>query len=127
MKQKSCVQIFMVNVNLAFHWIIYSAQLKRRALNLKSQKQVQEVMQLVMDLSNNVRLWENNGFTPHELHNRVERPMLRPLPDEPYNVMTGSKTRRAPATSTKYGGKKVGRNEPCPCGSGKKYKKCCGG
>lgn len=22
--------------------------------------------------------------------------------------------------------KKVGRNEPCPCGSGKKYKKCCG-
>ena len=20
---------------------------------------------------------------------------------------------------------KVGRNEPCPCGSGKKYKKCC--
>jgi preprotein translocase subunit SecA len=23
-------------------------------------------------------------------------------------------------------GKKIGRNEPCPCGSGKKYKKCCG-
>lgn len=22
--------------------------------------------------------------------------------------------------------KRVGRNEPCPCGSGKKYKKCCG-
>ncbi len=30
--------------------------------------------------------------------------------------------RRAAAPS----GKKVGRNEPCPCGSGKKYKKCCG-
>lgn len=29
--------------------------------------------------------------------------------------------RRAAAPS-----KKVGRNEPCPCGSGKKYKKCCG-
>ena len=28
---------------------------------------------------------------------------------------------RKPATS-----KKVGRNDPCPCGSGKKYKKCCG-
>ena len=28
---------------------------------------------------------------------------------------------RKPAVS-----KKVGRNEPCPCGSGKKYKKCCG-
>ncbi len=23
-------------------------------------------------------------------------------------------------------GPKVGRNDPCPCGSGKKYKKCCG-
>ncbi|MFP4387774.1 MAG: SEC-C metal-binding domain-containing protein [Desulfococcaceae bacterium] len=22
---------------------------------------------------------------------------------------------------------KIGRNAPCPCGSGKKYKKCCGG
>jgi preprotein translocase subunit SecA len=22
--------------------------------------------------------------------------------------------------------KQVGRNDPCPCGSGKKYKKCCG-
>jgi len=21
--------------------------------------------------------------------------------------------------------KKIGRNDPCPCGSGKKYKKCC--
>jgi len=27
-----------------------------------------------------------------------------------------------PAVSTK-----VGRNDPCPCGSGRKYKKCCGG
>ena len=23
-------------------------------------------------------------------------------------------------------GKKIGRNDPCPCGSGKKYKRCCG-
>ena len=22
--------------------------------------------------------------------------------------------------------KKIARNEPCPCGSGKKYKQCCG-
>ena len=27
---------------------------------------------------------------------------------------------------TKRNGKKIGRNAPCPCGSGKKYKKCCG-
>jgi preprotein translocase subunit SecA len=30
------------------------------------------------------------------------------------------------AVQTVTRGKKTGRNEPCPCGSGKKYKKCCG-
>lgn len=29
-------------------------------------------------------------------------------------------------TTVKRKGKKIGRNAPCPCGSGKKYKKCCG-
>ncbi|MFW9847331.1 MAG: PBPRA1643 family SWIM/SEC-C metal-binding motif protein [Candidatus Thorarchaeota archaeon] len=29
-------------------------------------------------------------------------------------------------TKTFISEKKVRRNEPCPCGSGKKYKKCCG-
>ena len=32
-----------------------------------------------------------------------------------------------PETKTiKHEGDKIGRNDPCPCGSGKKYKKCCG-
>lgn len=30
------------------------------------------------------------------------------------------------ATAIKRAGPKVGRNDPCPCGSGKKLKKCCG-
>ncbi len=46
----------------------------------------------------------------------------------------GPKTRRAMQTNQNAGEKpapvraekKVGRNEPCPCGSGKKYKNCCG-
>ena len=29
-------------------------------------------------------------------------------------------------TTVKREGRKIGRNEPCPCGSGKKYKNCCG-
>ncbi len=37
---------------------------------------------------------------------------------------------RGPAASKKQkarvGGRKIGRNNPCPCGSGKKYKHCCG-
>jgi len=30
------------------------------------------------------------------------------------------------AQTVKREGNKIGRNDPCPCGSGKKYKKCCG-
>lgn len=32
-----------------------------------------------------------------------------------------------PGSESRRGNTKVRRNEPCPCGSGKKYKKCCGG
>ncbi len=47
----------------------------------------------------------------------VETPMAQVTPGG-----TGS-PRKQPL---KVGGSKVGRNDPCPCGSGKKYKKCCG-
>ena len=40
---------------------------------------------------------------------------------KPTSENLGGAAVRKPATS-----KKVGRNDPCPCGSGKKYKKCCG-
>ncbi len=33
---------------------------------------------------------------------------------------------RPAAPAARPDGSKVGRNDPCPCGSGKKYKKCCG-
>ncbi len=36
---------------------------------------------------------------------------------------TGASTRQAGTVTRK---KKIGRNDPCPCGSGKKYKNCCG-
>ena len=38
-----------------------------------------------------------------------------------YQPMQGIDPRMSSAST-----KKVGRNDPCPCGSGKKYKKCCG-
>ncbi|MFQ5428006.1 MAG: SEC-C metal-binding domain-containing protein, partial [Thermodesulfobacteriota bacterium] len=33
---------------------------------------------------------------------------------------------REKATPIEREGEKIGRNDPCTCGSGKKYKKCCG-
>lgn len=43
-------------------------------------------------------------------------------------VRTGSSTHHPPVTKVKpfvHHASKVGRNDPCPCGSGKKFKQCC--
>ena len=45
-------------------------------------------------------------------------------PDKPEDI-TDLELLLNPARPT-IAAKKVGRNEPCPCGSGKKFKKCCG-
>jgi preprotein translocase subunit SecA len=37
----------------------------------------------------------------------------------------GGETENGKGVTVRREGKKVGRNDPCPCGSGKKYKKCC--
>lgn len=68
-----------------------------------------KIAQRAVFFSNNHRLWSNRGHAPLELSKR-EKGM--PLPKQEYLV---------PSTSVI-----AGRNDPCPCGSGKKYKKCCG-
>ncbi len=49
------------------------------------------------------------------------------LAGETYSTLTS--TEKVPATQEPPAplvrGAKCGRNEPCPCGSGKKYKRCC--
>ncbi len=51
----------------------------------------------------------------------VERQVARPRTI----LYNRGENAQKPATAVRQG-KKVGRNDPCPCGSGKKYKKCCG-
>lgn len=55
-----------------------------------------------------------DGRTPP----KIPKQPVRPAPKQ------SLKPSPAPAVAVKAG--KIGRNEPCPCGSGKKYKKCCG-
>ncbi len=40
-------------------------------------------------------------------------------------VRAGGETEGGKGVTVRREGKKVGRNDPCPCGSGKKYKRCC--
>ncbi|MGZ3594558.1 MAG: preprotein translocase subunit SecA [Syntrophales bacterium] len=49
---------------------------------------------------------------------------MREDASQDYIMSRGEQT--ADVSTVKREAKKVGRNEPCPCGSGKKYKKCCG-
>ena len=71
------------------------------------EKQLQEFMNLIMIAKNNTRIWENNGYTPSEI--------LEILSKRNENIVKFPTLQRP----------QVGRNDPCPCGSGKKYKKCC--
>jgi preprotein translocase subunit SecA len=49
---------------------------------------------------------------------------MREEASQDYVMSRGEQT--AQISTVKRDNKKVGRNDPCPCGSGKKYKKCCG-
>ena len=50
-----------------------------------------------------------------------------PMWDEIFDAETKKNLyKEAKKMNTIVKGKKIGRNDPCPCGSGKKYKKCCG-
>ena len=59
-------------------------------------------------------------------HSEDSRPRKRPMPDiqlrSPSPALPPSYVAPKPCVSEP----KVGRNDPCPCGSGKKWKKCCG-
>jgi hypothetical protein len=77
-------------------------------------KQMQLLVDKLIRLMNETRQWVLKGHSPKEL-----RMQMRGTP-EPERDVSGAevfdfRTR-----------KKVGRNDPCPCGSGKKFKKCCG-
>ncbi len=61
----------------------------------------------------------------------VQRPMVRPIEEPKPAVDTAQLATNAPESapsgrSVPKAAKTPGRNDPCPCGSGKKYKNCCG-
>ena len=58
----------------------------------------------------------------HTREGRGELPAEPMAPSIAASTATAPRAQPAPRT---VAGDKVGRNDPCPCGSGKKYKKCC--
>ena len=113
---------------------------------LGSIEKINEFFRYYFAMSNNTRLASNRGFTPNEMQERMG--------GSPRSIEFGPNISRSLQTGEMdIGGmrqglfgsdlpapwkasmlndlerveqKKPGRNDPCPCGSGKKYKRCCG-
>lgn len=69
-------------------------------LEFSSAVDLEKFFKILTELMNHTRIWSNKGYTPVQY---MELYSSQPIKSN-----------------------KIGRNDPCPCGSGKKYKKCCG-
>ena len=74
--------------------------LKDHGLLMESKDDLDEMLSLIGEYHDTMPQWVLKGHTPDEAADVVPQTVVR-------------------------AGRKIGRNEPCPCGSGKKYKNCC--
>ena len=76
-------------------------------------------------LEEDVRERHERWLTPAEVADATETAQ-EIMPELPQRVHAFWKIAGTPVKTLRREGAKVGRNDPCPCGSGKKYKQCCG-
>lgn len=79
---------------------------------ITSQSKMKKIMDLLRRLGGCIRKWEYRGHTPNELKKTQMKNRQK----------SGGNGKIIPFASAK----KIYPNDPCPCGSGKKYKHCCG-
>ena len=120
-----------------------------------SEKAMRKFVSLMTDVNNHTRMLSNRGWTPNEMLRQMpaapggRKPAIVPMSSEAarllgeaadelkergfdvdldYNAdeITTMSMPDGISGKTVVGKKKVYPNDPCPCGSGKKYKKCCG-
>ena len=133
----------------------YMDILNEEEIVFESDAQVNEFAQLFMTLNNHTRMFELRGHTPLEVRSLLEKPLQGKKPAiVPMSSMAADLLREGSEQISKAGFildldsgadeipmigfpngmngqpvravKKVYPNDPCPCGNGKKYKKCCG-
>ena len=84
-------------------------ELLNRDISPANERKLEELVELLMNAHNNARMIVNRGHKPNEIRDK----------------MSVGDTVTAENVFFKKE-KKIYPNAPCPCGSGKKYKKCCG-
>lgn len=128
--------------------------LETLGIRFRSARDAQKFAELYQEFHNNTRMQCNRGYTPNEMtdmqpleqripHSMSFGPNLRGAlasgamnaaalregvlaMDLPNEELRASLLGEIAVAAGPAKAKKVGRNDPCPCGSGKKYKKCCG-
>ncbi|MCH5300639.1 MAG: preprotein translocase subunit SecA [Ruminococcus sp.] len=102
-------------------------------LMLVAPKRVREVQKRQQAIEEAKRLAKERAAAAHQVV--LGQDDDKPMPNPVTVALKREQVAKPTATSsdgtdtvnkTVRKGKKVGRNDPCPCGSGKKYKKCCG-
>ena len=120
-----------------------------------SEKAMRKFVSLMTDVNNHTRMLSNRGWTPNEMLRQMpaapdgRKPAIVPMSSEAarllgeaadelkergfdvnldYNAdeITTMSMPDGISGRTVVGKKKIYPNDPCPCGSGKKYKRCCG-
>lgn len=102
-------------------------------------EQVQELLPLLNDYLNDMPFWKFKGWSSREIADKMPRlrpsekpritigPNMRAMGTESWEQLEEMARRGEDFSSRPFtSAKKVSRNDPCPCGSGKKYKQCCG-
>ena len=92
-----------------------------------AKEKYKEFILLYINLHNNTRNPFNNGFTPSETYAKTDdhdKSLYLTASLCSDDVPNNPGLKYILSQNRKRG--KIGRNDPCPCGSGKKYKKCCG-
>ena len=125
--------------------------------DLLDDTKIEEIIQLLQEVNNNTRMRIHRGHTPNEMMRKgmeegrfSQRPIVVPGSTETANLLKSaseelkemgicvdfdSNAAIVPNNSSQNNVsgqvansfKKIYPNDPCPCGSGKKFKKCCGG
>ncbi len=88
--------------------------------NVGSMDKINAFITQISEYLNSLPRWTLKGNSPKELFKEAHKPQ-NIFPQTPLNIDS--------ITAASYSVKlttRVGRNDLCPCGSGKKYKKCCG-
>ena len=118
-------------------------EFNNRNIAFDSDKQAEEFASIMMNVNNNTRMLDFRGYTPNEVarmsgENNVGMPKIVPISSTAANVLATAQPQltnagiqvdlnaNAAFVPSNAGTKKIYPNDPCPCGSGKKYKKCCG-